>query len=90
MIAFRIRTKPFLQTKNVILMHFAQEQVKKTEKVEDKLRKKSLKPLATLPVFFLKANPRIQIFLSVIVLNKHSTIRCANLSLKKNQSENLI
>ena len=40
MIAFRIRTKPFLKTKNVILMHFAQEQVKKTEKVEDKLRNK--------------------------------------------------
>ena len=38
MIAFRIRTKPFLKTKNVILMHFAQEQVKKIEKVEDKLR----------------------------------------------------
>ena len=41
-----------------------------------------LKPLATLPVFFLKANPRIQIFLSVMVLNKHSTILWANLILK--------
>ena len=41
-----------------------------------------LKPLATLPVFFLKAKPKIQIFLSVMVLNKHSTILWANLILK--------
>ena len=42
-----------------------------------------LKPLATLPVFFLKAKPRMQIFLSVIVLNRHSTILWANLILAK-------
>ncbi len=35
-------------------------------------------PLATLPVFFLKANPRMQIFLSVTVLKSASTMRRAN------------
>lgn len=35
--------------------------------------------MATLPVFFLKANPRMQIFLSVTVLKRDSTILLANL-----------
>ena len=43
-----------------------------------------LKPLATLPVFFLKAKPRMQIFLSVMVLKRHSTILWANLILEEN------
>ena len=41
------------------------------------------KPFATLPVFFLNAKPRIQIFLSVTVLNRLSTTFLANLDLWK-------